>query len=404
MNADARPAGAAALPLEGLVVVEFTHMVMGPTCGMVLADLGADVIKVEPLGGDRTRTLLGAGAGFFPMFNRNKRSITLDLHHPQGAALARELCATADVVIENFKPGTMAKYGLDHAALAAANPRVVVASLKGFLPGPYEHRTALDEVVQMMGGLAYMTGRPGDPLRAGSSVNDIMGGLFGAIGILAALVQRGITGRGQEVTSALFENNVFLVGQHMLQYAVTGRRPAPMPARESPWAVYDVFTVADGEQIFLAAVSDAQWRSFCDALGLADLKADPALATNNQRVKARATMMPVLRERLAARRADELAATMEAAGLPYAPIRRPEDLYDDPHLVATGGLAPIVLPDGERAGQAVGTTLLPFTLGGVRPGVRLDPPRAGQHTRETLAALGHSEAEIDAMRAAGYVA
>jgi crotonobetainyl-CoA:carnitine CoA-transferase CaiB-like acyl-CoA transferase len=395
---------APALPLEGLVVVEFTHMVMGPTCGMVLADLGADVIKVEPLGGDRTRTLLGAGAGFFPMFNRNKRSITLDLHHPQGAELARELCGTADVVIENFKPGTMAKYGLDHAALSAANPKLIYASLKGFLPGPYEHRTALDEVVQMMGGLAYMTGRPGDPLRAGSSVNDIMGGLFGAIGILAALVQRGISGRGQEVTSALFENNVFLVGQHMLQFAVTGRKPAPMPARESPWAVYDVFTVAGGEQIFLAAVSDAQWQTFCDAFGLADLKADPHLTTNNQRVKARDTMMPVLRERLAARRADDIAAAMEAAGLPYAPIRRPEDLYDDPHLKATGGLAPIVLPDGERAGQTVGTTLLPFTMDGQRPGVRLSPPRVGEHTRQTLAALGKTPAEIDALLGGGAVA
>jgi crotonobetainyl-CoA:carnitine CoA-transferase CaiB-like acyl-CoA transferase len=395
---------AAALPLEGLVVVEFTHMVMGPTCGMVLADLGADVVKVEPLGGDRTRTLLGAGAGFFPMFNRNKRSITLDLHDARGAALARELCGTADVVIENFKPGTLAKYGLDHEALSATNPRLVYASLKGFLPGPYEHRTALDEVVQMMGGLAYMTGRPGDPLRAGSSVNDIMGGMFGAIGVLAALVQRGITGRGQAVSSALFENNVFLVGQHMLQYAVTGRKPAPMPARESPWAVYDVFTVAGGEQIFLAAVSDAQWQTFCDTLGLADLKADPALATNNQRVKARETLMPVLRERLAPRRADELAAAMEAAGLPFAPIRRPEDLYDDPHLRATGGLAPIVLPDGERAGQTVGTTLLPFTLGGMRPGVRRDPPRVGQHTRQALEALGKSPAEIDALLQSGFVA
>jgi crotonobetainyl-CoA:carnitine CoA-transferase CaiB-like acyl-CoA transferase len=392
------------LPLEGLVVVEFTHMVMGPTCGMVLADLGADVIKVEPLGGDRTRTLLGAGAGFFPMFNRNKRSITLDLHHPQGAALARELCGTADVVIENFKPGTMAKYGLDHAALSAANPKLIYASLKGFLPGPYEHRTALDEVVQMMGGLAYMTGRPGDPLRAGSSVNDIMGGLFGAIGILAALVQRGISGRGQEVTSALFENNVFLVGQHMLQFAVTGRKPAPMPARESPWAVYDVFTVAGGEQIFLAAVSDAQWQTFCDTMGFADLKADPQLATNNQRVKARDTMMPALRERLASRRADDIATAMEAAGLPYAPIRRPEDLYDDPHLKATGGLAPIVLPDGERAGQTVGTTLLPFTMDGQRPGVRLNPPRVGEHTRQTLAALGKTPAEIDALLGGGAVA
>ncbi|MEY3146068.1 MAG: hypothetical protein RL342_1739, partial [Pseudomonadota bacterium] len=243
------------LPLTGLRVVEFTHMVMGPTCGMVLADLGAEVIKVEPIEGDRTRHLLGAGAGFFPMFNRNKKSIAIDLRLPDGAALARRLAASADVVAENFKPGTMAKYGLDYASLSQTDPRLIYVSHKGFLPGPYDHRTALDEVVQMMGGLAYMTGRPGDPLRAGSSVNDIMGGMFGAIGAMGALIQRGITGRGQEVQSALYENNVFLVGQHMLQYAITGRAAAPMPDRISAWGIYDIFTVKDGEQIFLAAVS-----------------------------------------------------------------------------------------------------------------------------------------------------
>jgi len=269
------------LPLAGTRVVEFTHMVMGPTCGMVLADLGAEVIKVEPIDGDRTRRLLGAGAGFFPMFNRNKKSILIDLRAPHGAEIARRLCASADIVAENFKPGTMAKYGLDYAALAEASPRLIYVTCKGFLPGPYENRTALDEVVQMMGGLAYMTGRPGDPLRAGTSINDIMGGMFGAIGALSALIRRSVTGRGMEVQSALFENNVFLVGQHMLQYAMTGRHPAPMPARDNPWAVYDVFTVKDGEQIFLAAVSDAQWTTFCAVLGFADLGADPALATNN---------------------------------------------------------------------------------------------------------------------------
>ena len=239
------------LPLTGLKVVEFTHMVMGPTCGMVLADMGAEVIKVEPIEGDRTRHLLGSGAGFFPMFIRNKKSIALDLRSPEGVKVAQALCAGADVVLENFKPGTMVKYGLDYASLAKTNPKVIYVSHKGFLPGPYEHRVALDEVVQMMGGLAYMTGRPGDPLRAGTSVNDIMGGMFGAIGALGALIQRGITGRGQEVQSALYENNVFLVGQHMLQFAITGQAAAPMPDRISAWAVYDVFTVKNGEQIFL---------------------------------------------------------------------------------------------------------------------------------------------------------
>ena len=305
------------LPLTGLRVVEFTHMVMGPTCGMVLADMGAEVIKVEPLGGENTRRLLGAGAGFFPLFNRNKKSITLDLHQSRGAELARQLAAGADVVVENFKPGTMGKYGLDYAALSAVNPRLIYASHKGFLPGPYEHRTALDEVVQMMGGLAYMTGRPGDPLRAGTSVNDIMGGMFGAIGILGALVQRGITGRGMEVQSALFENNIFLVGQHMLQYAITGQPAAPMPNRISPWGIYDVFTVQDGaEQIFLAAVSDAQWQVFCQILDLPDLYAQPELASNNLRVQAREWLLPALRQRLAHWPAAALAEAMERAGLP----------------------------------------------------------------------------------------
>ena len=384
-------------PLQGLKVVEFTHMVMGPTCGMVLADLGAEVIKVEPIDGDRTRTLLGAGAGFFPMFNRNKKSIQIDLQKPGGAAAARQLCATADVVAENFKPGTMVKYGLDHAALAQTNPKLIYASLKGFLPGPYDHRTALDEVVQMMGGLAYMTGRPGDPLRAGSSVNDIMGGMFGAIAILGALIQRGITGRGMEVQAALYENNIFLVGQHMLQYAITGQPAAPMPARISPWAIYDVFTVKDGEQIFLAAVSDAQWLTFCDALGFADLKTDPRYAANNDRVKLREPLLGALRERLGTRSAAEISRAMESAGLPFAPIRKPEELLDDPHLLATGGLADIQLTDGARAGQTVKTTLFPFTLDGQRPGVKLNPPKRGEHTREVLAAVGLSMAEIDAL-------
>jgi crotonobetainyl-CoA:carnitine CoA-transferase CaiB-like acyl-CoA transferase len=393
-----------AQPLQGLSVVEFTHMVMGPTCGMVLADLGAEVVKVEPIDGDRTRRLLGAGAGFFPMFNRNKKSIRIDLQNDFGAAVARRLAAGADVVLENFKPGTMAKYGLDYPSLGKANPRLIYAGLKGFLPGPYEHRTALDEVVQMMGGLAYMTGRPGDPLRAGTSVNDIMGGMFGAIAILGALIQRGVTGRGMEVQSALYENNVFLVGQHMLQYAITGRHPQPMPARDNPWAVYDVFTVAGGEQIFLAAVSDPQWVTFCDALGLPDLKADPDLATNNQRVRRRAALLATLRERLAHRSAAELARIMEDNGLPFAPIRRPEDLLEDQHLLATGGLADITLPDGDRAGQAVKTTLFPFTLDGQRPGVRLQPPRAGEHTRPILAGLGYGAGEIDELIASAAVA
>ena len=375
-------------------------MVMGPTCGMVLADLGADVIKVEPVAGDSTRRLLGSGAGFFPLFNRNKKSIALDLQTAQGKEVALKLCATADVVGENFKPGTMTKLGLDYASLGKLNERLIYVSHKGFLPGPYDHRTALDEVVQMMGGLAYMTGRPGDPLRAGSSVNDIMGGMFGAIGAMAALMQRAVTGRGQEVQSALYENNVFLVAQHMMQFAATGVPAAPMPGRISAWAVYDVFTVKDGEQIFLAAVSDSQWAAFCAAFGYADLKADLRLATNNDRVRARDWLIPILRERFAVYSAAELSAIFEKNALPFAPITRPEELFDDPHLNQTGGLAPLTMPDGSQTK----VPLLPLTLDGERPGIRLQPPRLGEHSTQLLGELGYSDAEIVAMAASGVIA
>ena len=387
------------LPLAGIRVVEFTHMVMGPTCGMVLGDLGAEVIKVEPITGDNTRKLLGSGAGFFAMFNRNKKSIALDLQKPEGKEVALKLIATADVVSENFKPGTMQKLALDYETLSKLNKRLIYISHKGYLPGPYDHRTALDEVVQMMGGLAYMTGRPGDPLRAGSSVNDIMGGMFGAIGAMAALMQRAQTGRGQEVQSALFENNVFLVAQHMMQFAITGKAAAPMPGRISAWAIYDVFTVKDSQQIFLAVVSDTQWASFCDAFKYGDLKYDARLTSNNDRVKARDWLMPDLRARLAAHSASELGTIFEKHGLPFAPITRPQELLNDPHLIATGGLAPITLPDG----KTTRTPLLPLTLDGLRPGVRFNPPRLGEHNFELLRSLGYSDEQICRMRADGIV-
>lgn len=398
-NTDIPMPDPAALPLASTRVVEFTHMVMGPTCGLLLADLGADVIKVEPPGGDATRRLLGSGAGFFPVFNRNKKSLAVNVKDPRGHEIVRRLVEGADVFSENFKSGVMDGLGLGYETLSELNPRLVYVSHKGFLPGPYENRTALDEVVQMMGGLAYMTGPPGQPLRAGSSVNDIMGGMFGAIGAMAALAQREKTGRGRLVQSALFENNVFLVAQHMMQFAVTGRPAAPMPARVSAWGIYDVFTVQGGEQIFLAVVSDTQWTLFCEAFGLDDLRADERLASNNQRVGARDWLLPQLREHLSRFGVQEVADTFERYGLPYARITRPEDLFQDPHLLATGGLSPVTLPDG----QQTLTPLLPVALDGQRLPVREPPPATGQHTTEILRSIGYLDGEIDALRSAGVI-
>ncbi len=387
----------AALPYKGIRVIEFTHMVMGPSCGMMLADLGAEVIKIESIGqgrqGDATRYLLGSGAGFFAMFNRNKKSLALDLQSPAGQEAVLRLIGGADILIENFKPGTMSGLGLDYARLKGLNPRLIYVSLKGFLPGPYEHRTALDEVVQMMGGLAYMTGRPGDPLRAGSSVNDIMGGMFGAMGAMAALAELEKTGLVQEVQSALFENNVLLVAQHIMQYAVTGEPAAPMPARISAWGIYDVFTGQDGAQIFLAVVTDTAWKIFCEAFSLTDLLNDTRLSTNNDRVRQRDWLIPLLRERLSAFSAAELAHLFERKGLPFAPITRPQELLQDPHLLATGGLAPMQLPDG----RDTLTALLPLTLAGSRPGIRSNPPRLGEHNWALLSELGYSETQIRAL-------
>ena len=393
------PPGGRALPLCGVRVVEFVHMIMGPSCGLVLADLGAEVIKVEPLAGDNTRRLTGTGAGFWVTYNRNKKSLAVDLNSAEGMRIVKKLLATADVVTENFRSGAMNELGLGYEDAKKLRPQIIYCSLKGFLPGPYAQRTALDEVVQMMGGLAYMTGPEGRPLRAGASVNDVMGGMFGAIAILAALHERNTTGRGQFVQSALFENNVFLVAQHMMQYAVTGKPAAPMPNRLSAWAIYDVFATADGGQLFVAVVSDTQWKVFCEHFGMAELAADASLATNNQRVHARERMLPQVRARFARMSKAELMRACERAGLPYAPIVKPHELFDDPHLNASGGFAEVTLADGRR----VKSPKLPFEMDGRRFGAELDVPRPGSHTRALLAELGVSEADIERLAAAGVI-
>ena len=390
----------AALPLHGIRVIEFAHMVMGPTCGLILADLGAEVIKIEPLDGDHTRKLTASGAGFFPTYNRNKKSCAVDLKSDAGREIVLKLIMTADVVSENFRPGALDKLGFGYAALKKLKPELIYCSHKGFLAGPYEHRTALDEVVQMMGGLAYMTGGRYGPLRAGASVNDVMGGMFGAIAVLAALYQRHHTGRGQEVKSALFENNVFLVAQHMVEGLMTRKPATPMPDRIRAWAVYDTFRTADEEQVFVGVVTDTQWRVFCESFDLPELLADPALRTNPQRVEARSRVIPIVAGIFARMSKQEVMARCEALGLPFAPIAKPEDLFDDPHLKASGGLSRITLPNG----MAADVPVLPLEMDGRRFGTRHDLPRVGEHTRALLAGIGYEDRAIGDLLERGVVA
>jgi len=386
-----------AAPLAGLRVLEFSHTVMGPTAGLLLADMGADVIKVEPgPSGDHTRKLGGFAAGFFAAFNRNKRSIVLDLKTDEGRGVLHRLVANADVVLENYGPGTMERLGCGYEQLAPLNPRLIYLALKGYLAGPYEHRPALDEVVQFHTGLAYMTGPPGQPLRAGASVIDIMGAVFGVVAVQAALRERDATGRGQRVGSSLFESAVFLMSTHMAGIAATGREMPPMPARQGAWAIYQVFTTKDGGQLFIGVTSDQQWLRFIEEFNLTRLGEDPRLATNGSRVQERSWLIPILQETIGALTLEDVSARCERANISWAPVGKPQDLFTDAHLLA-GGLLDVLMP--QFGGASTVMTKLPalpveFGAERTRPGLRTQPPTLGEHTAEILAAAGYTAAEI----------
>jgi crotonobetainyl-CoA:carnitine CoA-transferase CaiB-like acyl-CoA transferase len=389
-----------ALPLHGIRVLELGHTIMGPTAGLVLADLGAEVYKVERTGrGDDTRWLKGFGAGFFTYFNRNKKSISIDLKSAPGRELLLRLIETADVLIENFGPETVDRLGVGYEACSRRNPRLIYCSLKGFMPGPYEKRPALDEVVQMMGGLAYMTGPTGRPLRAGASVTDIVGGSYGVIGIIAALYQRQATGCGQLVQASLFESVAFLVAQHMAIAAITGKPAPPMPDRGRTWSVYDLFKTVDGELVFVGVTSDRHWQRMCETFGYADLAADRRLDTNQGRIEQREWFLPELHRRLTALTKAELMALAEKAGIPVAPVARPEDLFEDPHLNASGSLAETRLPGG-------GTGKLPkipLRMDGRAFDLRLDPPAIGEGSAGLYREIGLSGDEIRRLAAEGVI-
>lgn len=388
------------LPLAGVRVIEFCQTIMGPTAGLILADLGADVIKLEPApDGDKTRRLNGFAAGFFGAFNRNKRSLALNLKTDKGRDLAHRLVESADVVIENYAPGTMDKLGCGYGQLSKINSRLIYCSLKGFLSGPYEDRPALDEVVQYMAGLAYMTGPPGRPLRAGSSVVDIMGGMFAVIGIQSALRDRETTGQGQFVKSALFESTGFLMMQHMVGEAVTGVESPPMPDRRGAWAVYETFETADNERIFIGITSDNHWRRFCEQFDRQDLLEDPTLKTNEDRVLARDRTLPIVADIVKKQSIVEMSRIAEDIEIPFSPVAKPKDLYDDPQLNANGRMLTVNLNDAVTSK----VPRLPVEIGDHDFGLRLQPPKVGEHTREILAGMGLSDDEITKLAAQSVV-
>jgi len=388
------------LPLDGTRVLEMGHAVMGPSCGLILADMGAEVIKVERApAGDDTRRLMGFGSGFFPFYNRNKKSIAIDLKRERGKELFRKLLASSDVFIENFAPGTVERLGFGYDEVSRINPRLIYCSLKGFMPGPYDKRPALDEVVQMMGGLAYMTGPPGMPLRSGSSVIDIMGGNFGVIGILAALYEREKTGEGQHIIATLFESTAFLMGQHMAYSTVSGKPVPPMPARVSAWAIYDLFETKEGEKVFIGITSDMQWKRFCDTFSLHFLGEDERLSTNNKRIGQREWLIPELQKIFKAMEKERIVQLCEEAGIPFAPIARPEDLFHDTQLNESGGLLETELPGGIR------TKLprIPLRMGAYDFGLRSNPPEVGEGSGEILKSIGIPDDEIEEMKSAGVL-
>ncbi len=373
----------ATLPLDGIRVIEMSHMVMGPACGMILVQLGAEVIKVEPPTGDKTRDLRGMGTSFFPLFNRGKKSVTLDLKDEDDLKTLHKLIGTADVFLENFRDQTLEKQGLDASSLQKSNPNLIIAGHKGFLSGPYEARPALDEVVQMMSGLAMMTGSKEKPLRVGSSANDIMGGMFGVISIIAALWEREKTGKGKNIRIGLFENALFMVAQHMVQFDLTGVPSTPMPQRTHAWPVYDIFDTTDGEKVFIGVVTEGHWNIFCKSFDLPELLENQDLKTATDRIEARSWTIPLIREKLAPFTAAELLEKLEALALPFARINAPEDLFEDPHVLRPGGLVTSNHPDGSTFRSPV----LPIELDGQHLGEALDVPILGADNDEILGKL-----------------
>jgi len=383
--------------ISDLKVLELGHIVAGPTASLIFAQMGADVIKIErPGSGDQSRFSRG-NQGYFLAFNSNKRSIILDIKSPKGKEVFAKLLETADVIIDNYGPGVLDRLGFHYDEMTRINPRIIHCSIKGFLPGPHEDRTLLDEPAQMMGGLAYMTGPRGMPIRAGASLVDISGAMFGVIGILTALHEREKTGRGRQIKVGLFETVVFLVSQHIAKAGISNEVPPPMPERgmgkDLGWGIYRIFETRDNRNVFIGVTSDAHWEKYCKEFKVDDLWQEEALRTNEGRRKEYDRLTRRTEEMVKKLTFKETIEHLEKANIPFAPVNTPMDLFDNPHLSEREHFSKATAPDGTFSPLPN----LPIMFDMWKSVPRKDPPKLGEHTAEILAGLGYSAKEIEAL-------
>jgi crotonobetainyl-CoA:carnitine CoA-transferase CaiB-like acyl-CoA transferase len=400
MTVASQPAGRQRLPLDGVRVLELSHIVAGPSGGLILGDLGADVIKIEhPDTGDTARSHSNNGSTFYT-FNRNKKYLALDLRKPAGKKIFEQLVAKSDVVFDNFVPGALRRLGLDYEWGRRINPRIIYCSIKGFLPGPFGDRPFLDELAQMAGGLAYLTGLKDQPMRAGASITDIGAATYGVIGILAALYRRERTGLGEYIEAGLYETVVFWVSQYITGAQMTGTNPPPRGARSSGmgatkgWGVYQLFPTRDAKQIFIAVTGNRHWAGLCDALEFHDWKASPEFNSNRKRGAQKPRIAERVKEAVERLTYDEIAGRLYKALVPFSPVNTPLDLIDERHLNEGRGWMHVNVGD-----QHFKVPKLPLELGGTTGfEVREQPGCLGEHTDSILAALGYSEPEIQALK------
>jgi len=395
-------------PLKGLRVFDLTRVLAGPACVQMLADLGADVIKIErPGAGDDTRgfappTMPGTGeSAYFVGVNRNKRSVTLDIARPEGQAIARRLIASCDVLAENFKVGTLAKYGLGYEQLHAAFPRLVYCSITGFgQTGPYAPRPGYDGLIQAMGGIMSLTGDPnGDPQKVGVPVADVFAGLYGCIGILAALRHRDATGQGQQIDIGMLDTHVAWLANQGMNYLATGENPVRLGNQHPNIVPYQVFATEDGH-IVLSIGNDPTFQRFCESFGLADLPGDPRFTTNAARVQNRQlvtdTLAPVMRQHGTAWWVERL----EALKIGCGPINRLSEVFADPHVIARN----MVVEMAHGSGARVKVVANPVKLSETPADYRLPPPLLGEHTDQVLSEqLGFDAATLANLRGQGVI-